>query len=128
MTAPGLPTDGRRTDRLDRWLWQARFFKTRSLSARIVSDGGVRVNGTRVVKPATSVGPGDVLTFAQGSAIRLVRIEGLATRRGPASEAQALYEDLEPPGSGKGGRADRVGPRPTKKARRALDGFLDPDT
>jgi ribosome-associated heat shock protein Hsp15 len=118
----------RPTDRLDRWLWQARFFKTRSLAARIVSGGGVRVNGVRTAKPAAAVGPGDVLTFAQARAIRVVRITGLGTRRGPAAEAQALYDDLDPPGDrdDASDEAPRAGPRPTKKARRKLDDLHDP--
>ena len=81
--------------RLDKWLWQARFFKTRALSARIVSSGKVRVNARRVSKPATFVAPGDVLTFFQAGSIRVVRILALGERRGPASEAQQLYEDVE---------------------------------
>ena len=79
--------------RLDKWLWQARFFKSRSLSASVVEAGHVRLNGQHVTKPAQGVGPGDVLTFAQGRAIRVVRILAIGTRRGPASEAQALYVD-----------------------------------
>ncbi|MEM1409773.1 MAG: RNA-binding S4 domain-containing protein [Pseudomonadota bacterium] len=123
-----LTSDGpRATDRLDRWLWHARFFKTRSLAARIVSDGAVRVNGVRASKPAASVGAGDVLTFAQGRAIRVVRILGIAKRRGPAAEAQALYEDLDPPGASGGYASEpRVGPRPTKKDRRRLDDLREP--
>ncbi len=108
--------------RIDKWLWQARFFKTRSLSAKQVSGGHVRVNGNRVLKPAQAVGPGDVLTFPQGCVVRVVRIEALGERRGPAPEAQTLYTDLtekrdappkNPGFEGKG--------RPTKKDRRALD-------
>ncbi len=108
--------------RIDKWLWQARFFKTRSLAAKQVSGGHVRVNGNRVVKPAHSVGPGDVLTFTQGRIVRVVRVEKLGERRGPAPEAQTLYSDLtekqnapprNPGFEGKG--------RPTKKDRRALD-------
>jgi hypothetical protein len=80
----------------------------------------VRVNGTRASKPATSVGPGDVLTFAQARAIRVIRIVGVGVRRGPATEAQALYDDLDPPGDApRPEPAPRAGPRPTKKARRA---------
>ncbi|MBY6201152.1 RNA-binding S4 domain-containing protein [Maritalea mobilis] len=115
-------TEPKRTDRLDRWLWQARFFKTRSLAARRVSEGAVRVNADRVTKPAASVGEGDVLTFPQGRQIRVVRIAALATRRGPASEAQTLYDDLTPP-EDKVAAPARVGPRPTKKTRRDLDAF-----
>lgn len=79
--------------RLDKWLWQARFFKSRSLSAGAIEAGHVRLNGQHVTKAAQAVGPGDVLTFAQGRAIRVVRILATGTRRGPASEAQALYRD-----------------------------------
>ncbi|NVO54896.1 RNA-binding S4 domain-containing protein [Rhodobacteraceae bacterium B1Z28] len=108
--------------RIDKWLWQARFFKTRSLAAKQVSGGHVRINGNRVLKPAQAVGPGDVLTFTQGRDVRVVRVESLGERRGPAPEAQTLYTDLtekqnKPPGNpgfeGKG--------RPTKKDRRAID-------
>ena len=112
--------------RLDKWLWQARFFKTRGLSAKQVSGGHVRVNATRVTKPAHAVGPGDVLTFSQARRVRVVRILALGERRGPATEAATLYEDLSPPApprdlpeapapkyEGKG--------RPTKRDRRKLD-------
>lgn len=111
--------------RLDKWLWFARFFKTRSLAARQVSEGGVRVNGQRVSKPSASIRPGDVLTFAQGRAIRVVEVRAAGERRGPAPEAQALYEDRSPPPlpkpEGHVPRYDQGG-RPTKKDRRALDG------
>jgi ribosome-associated heat shock protein Hsp15 len=82
--------------RLDKWLWQARFFKTRSLAAKQVSAGHVRINGTRVSKPARTISPGDVLTFVQARDVRVVRVEVLGDRRGPAPEAQALYTDLTP--------------------------------
>ncbi|MFN7225549.1 MAG: RNA-binding S4 domain-containing protein, partial [Paracoccaceae bacterium] len=81
-------------------LWQARFFKSRSLSADCVEQGGVRVNGQRVAKPAHALRPGDVLTFAQGGRIRVVRVLDLGLRRGPASEAQGLYADLDAGESG----------------------------
>jgi len=105
-------------------LWQARFFKTRSLAARMVSDGAVRVNGVRVLKAAHGITAEDVLTFPQGRHIRVVRIVALGCRRGPASEAQALYVDLTPEAEPV---APRVGPRPTKKDRRDMDTFRDPD-
>ena len=124
---PDRPTD-RPTDRIDRWLWHARFFKTRSLAARIVTGGAVRVNAVRVSKAAATVGPGDVLTFAQGDRIRVVRVARIGQRRGPATEAQTLFEDLTPPQDEAASPAkDRVGPRPTKRDRRRLDGFRDPD-
>jgi ribosome-associated heat shock protein Hsp15 len=86
----------RETIRLDKWLWHARFFKARVGATAQVSEGHVRVNSERVTKPARAVGAGDVLTFAQGSTIRVVRILAIGTRRGPAPEAEALYEDLTP--------------------------------
>ncbi|MBZ8118915.1 RNA-binding S4 domain-containing protein [Roseovarius sp. LXJ103] len=83
--------------RIDKWLWQARFFKTRALAAKVVSGGHVRVNSTRISKPASTVRAGDVLTFAQARIIRVIRVEAIGTRRGPAPEAQTLYTDLSPP-------------------------------
>lgn len=82
--------------RIDKWLWQARFFKTRSLAAGIVSAGHLRLNGKRMSKPGHAVAAGDVLTFAQGGAIRVVRLLAPGHRRGPAPEARLLYEDLAP--------------------------------
>ncbi|WP_318527794.1 RNA-binding S4 domain-containing protein [Defluviimonas sp. WL0050] len=82
--------------RIDKWLWQARFFKTRSLAAGVVTAGHLRVNGDKTAKPGRAVGPGDVLTFRQASAIRVVRILACGTRRGPAPEARLLYEDITP--------------------------------
>lgn len=81
--------------RLDKWLWQARFFKSRSLAAEVIEAGSVRVNGTRVSRPGRDVGEGDTLTFPQGGRIRVVRVLALGLRRGPAPEAQALYLDLD---------------------------------
>lgn len=110
--------------RLDKWIWQARFFRTRTLAAKQVSAGHVRVNGNRVGKPAHAVAPGDVLTFAQGRTVRVVRITGLGTRRGPAPEAQALYDDLSPAPAPQDApappRHEGKG-RPTKRDRRKLD-------
>ena len=81
--------------RLDKWLWQTRFFKTRTLAAEVVSKGKVRVNGRRVTKPATTVRVGDVLTFAQGDRVRVIRVTGLPERRGPAPEAAGHYEESQ---------------------------------
>jgi ribosome-associated heat shock protein Hsp15 len=83
--------------RIDKWLWQARFFKTRSLAAGIVGKGHLRINGTKTNKPGHSVCPGDVLTFRQAQQIRVVRVLDCVVRRGPAAEARLLYDDLEPP-------------------------------
>jgi ribosome-associated heat shock protein Hsp15 len=85
--------------RLDKWLWFARFVKTRSLATRLVVDGRMRVNGVPTQKAHYAVKAGDVLTFPLGPHIRVVKVVALGIRRGPAAEAQALYEDLDPPRS-----------------------------
>ncbi len=87
----------RETIRLDKWLWFARFFKTRSLAARFVDSGRVRINRQPVSKSAAQVGPGDVLTFPMGERVRVIQVLNIGLRRGPATEAQALYLDLELP-------------------------------
>lgn len=109
--------------RLDKWLWQARFFKTRTLAAKIVSGGHVRVNSEKVNKASHGIAPGDVLTFAQGDRVRVIEVLAHGLRRGPAPEAQALYQDLSPEPEKKPDpvEAERVGGRPTKRDRRALD-------
>ena len=80
--------------RLDKWLWQARFFKTRALAAQLIERRRLRINREVVTKSHYRVRPGDVLTFPYGQTVRVVRILALGTRRGPASEAQALYEEV----------------------------------
>ncbi|MEL6102896.1 MAG: RNA-binding S4 domain-containing protein [Pseudomonadota bacterium] len=111
--------------RLDKWLWYARFFKTRSLAATRVGAGDVRVNGARVTKRSATVVVGDVLTFAQERAVRVVRVDAIGTRRGPAPEAQALYTDLSPPVAQRDSVPDNPGyegkGRPTKRDRRQAD-------
>jgi ribosome-associated heat shock protein Hsp15 len=87
--------------RVDVWLWRARFFKTRSLAARMVEDGCVRLTrgGARLAldKPSRSVRPGDGLLVVFGERHVALRIEALGERRGPASEARALYSLIEAP-------------------------------
>ena len=115
-------TDPTPKERLDKWLYNARFFKTRTLAAKVVTGGHVRVNKVKITKASYGVSVGDVLTFSQAKEIRVVRVEGFGTRRGPAVEAQALYADLsevkdnvphKPKYEGNG--------RPTKRDRRKLD-------
>lgn len=109
-------------ERLDKWLFHARFFKTRTLAAKVVTAGHVRVNKTKVAKASHAIAVGDVLTFRQSQDIRVVRIEGFATRRGPAAEAQAMYADLSEVKDNvpRGPKYEGNG-RPTKRDRRKLD-------
>jgi ribosomal 50S subunit-recycling heat shock protein len=85
--------------RVDVWLWRARFFKTRSLAARMVEEGRVRLSRggseTRLDKPARTVKVGDGLVFALGGRLTAVRVEGLGERRGPPAEARLLYSQME---------------------------------
>ncbi len=116
--------------RLDTWLWTARFFKTRALAARAIDGGKVKLNGERA-KRSKGVVPGDEVRIKKGPYEFVVIVRGLADRRGPASEARALYEETPesvwqrqnlkslmrteplPVYKGKG--------RPTKKERRAIE-------
>lgn len=82
--------------RLDQWLWHARFFKTRSLAARHCVAGGFRVSGRPVSRASHRVRPGDILTFPYGREIRVVRVLELADHRGPAPQARRLYAEVEP--------------------------------
>jgi ribosome-associated heat shock protein Hsp15 len=81
--------------RLDKWLWFARFAKTRTLAAKLVTSGFVRLNGQRTDNAAKAVAIGDVVTVALARTTLVVRIEGLGERRGPATEARQLYADLD---------------------------------
>jgi len=83
--------------RLDKWLWYARFLKTRSLAAKLCASGSIRSGGQPVTKASHTIRPGDVLTFPLGHHIRVIKVLALASRRGPAAEARGLYEDLAPP-------------------------------
>lgn len=80
--------------RLDKFLWQARFFKTRGSAIEVISARKVRVNAVKVDRPAHPVRVGDGLTFPQSHEIRVIRVLALPKRRGPASEAQELYLDM----------------------------------
>ncbi len=118
--------------RIDKWLWAARFYKTRGLATEAVTGGRVKVNGERV-KPAKDVCAGDRVEVRVGDVEWAVVVTGLAGKRGPASAAAALYQ--ETPESAKrreehareraaaraAGQLDVSGPRPTKQDRRRLD-------
>ncbi len=110
------------TIRLDKWLWHARFFKSRGLAAGLVKSGKCRVDGTPVSKPSRTIAPGVVLTFPKADQVRVIKVVACGVRRGPAPEAQTLYEDLTPPPPPKIDPIEqRVGGRPTKKDRREMD-------
>ncbi|WP_417456252.1 RNA-binding S4 domain-containing protein [Kordiimonas sp.] len=123
--------------RLDKWLWHARFFKSRSIASTVCKARKVRLDGSVVSKAAATVKVGQVLTFPQGAHIRVVKILALGTRRGPALEAQTLYEDLSPVEDQKKELAEekKTAPalrdagagRPTKAERRAIDKLMDRD-
>ena len=124
----------RDTLRLDKWFWYARFIKSRSLATKFCNSGKVRVNGSLIKKAHQSVVLGDVLTFPVGPSIRVIKIIKLGKRRGPAKEAQALYEDLQPMDqiakkidptlAAEPGKRERGSGRPTKVQRRAIERFL----
>jgi ribosome-associated heat shock protein Hsp15 len=125
MTATASPDSN--GQRLDKWLWRARFFKTRTLAAKLCNGGHVRSGGNAITKAHHLVRIDDVLTFAQGRYIRVVKVLALGTRRGPATEARTLYEDLKPPETSQampstpGGRRPAGAGRPTKRERRLID-------
>lgn len=113
--------------RLDKWLWYARFCKSRSLASKLCAEGKIRLDGTVIDKAHAKVRPGQVLTFVLGDHVRVIKVVALGTRRGPASEARGLYEDLSPPAPTTAlkrepnfRRAPGAG-RPTKRDRRQLD-------
>lgn len=122
------------TIRIDKWLWFARFLKSRSLATTLVASGRLRVNGQPMAKAHYAVKVGDVLTFPLGPHIRVIKILAQGVRRGPAPEARLLYEDLEPPPerqritAPEGGQPPQRDPgsgRPTKRERRALDDLME---
>jgi ribosome-associated heat shock protein Hsp15 len=100
MTPTGVAQDNS-TDsmRIDKWLFHARFARSRGRAAALISDGCVRLNRRNVEKPATTLVPGDILTLVLGARVHALEIVALGTRRGPASEARLLYRDLIETGS-----------------------------
>ena len=114
--------------RLDTWLWYARFYKSRSLSSKAILSGKLRLNSNKIIKPASKVKINDVLTINHINVVRVIQVQSLGSRRGPASEAQKLYSDLSEniidaskikSVSEKPKR--ETNKRPTKKDRRMLD-------
>ncbi len=83
--------------RLDKWLWFARFARTRSLAAKLCAGGLVTVGGAAVLKPGHAVRVGDAVTVRQGHMLRRVTVLALGERRGPPAEARLLYAEPDPP-------------------------------
>jgi ribosome-associated heat shock protein Hsp15 len=121
--------------RIDKWLWAARFFKTRTLATEAVLGGRVRVGGVRV-KPSREISPGDTVEIRIGELRWTVVVTDLADRRGSAAVASMLYEETPESRAGREQAiADRrlarapgadLGARPTKQARRQLDALRRP--
>ena len=121
--------------RIDKWLWAARFFKTRSLAAEAIAAGKVEVNEERV-KPAKMIQLGDSISVRLGPYLHIVTVRGLSERRGPATVAATLYEETAESVSARAKLAEqlRMAPaafvyeekgRPTKRDRREIDRFRD---
>lgn len=116
--------------RIDKWLWAARFFKTRGLAAKAVLGGRVQVNGDRI-KPSRLVRVGEIVAVTKATEQWTVAVTGVSDRRGPAAVAQTLYGETAESRAKREQRAleprpartpgDDVGARPTKQARRRLD-------
>ena len=125
--------------RADKWLWYARFFKTRTLASQLCKSGKLRINGERVSKASVTVQVGDVLTFPKVNDIKVVKLLALGERRGPAVEAQTLYEDKSPIVPSKAEMLEKSlkegasvyresgAGRPTKAERRATDKLMGRD-
>ncbi len=123
-----------RKERLDKFLFFSRALKSRTLAQKVIETGAIRVNSERTDKSDYKVGAGDVLTMAIHGRIVVWKILDAGTRRGPASEAMTLYEDLSPPALPKSERSpyeaaiaprDEGTGRPTKKQRRETDRLRD---
>lgn len=135
MANPAPVPDARQ--RLDKWLFYARAAKSRTIAQKIIETGAVRVNSERTTASDHRISVGDVLTMTVHTRLLVWRILAPGTRRGPASEAATLYEDLSPalaPRSTPDPATVTVAPRlpgagrPTKKERRQTDAFRDGQT
>ena len=120
--------------RIDKWLWFARFFKTRTLAGKIADGGKIRINGDIIKKSSHGVRVGDILTFPTGDAknpiIRVIEVVALGEKRESAPKAQLLYTDLSPPEprireTDTFHHRERGTGRPTKKQRRETEKLQD---
>jgi ribosome-associated heat shock protein Hsp15 len=113
--------------RIDKWLFFTRVVKSRTLAARLVEAGKVRINSEKIVQPAHAVKPGDGVTLALDRGVVVLKVIAPGTRRGPAEEARTLYEDLTPPPQPRAealpvaGEREPGSGRPTKRERRETD-------
>lgn len=129
--AGAVAADGGGKVRLDKWLWYARVYKSRSIAQGEIKAGKIRVNSIKASTPSRTVSPEDVLTVTKPRQVLILKVEACGTRRGPAPEAQLLYEDLTPPPPKpkdvlrpvkQAAREEGAG-RPTKKQRREISRF-----
>ncbi|ESZ03178.1 RNA-binding S4 domain-containing protein [Mesorhizobium sp. L48C026A00] len=128
-----MVTDARQ--RIDKWLFFSRAVKSRSLAAKLVVAGRVRINRDKAAQASDLVRLGDVLTITLERRIFVWKVLGTGSRRGPAEEARLLYEDISPPPTPKGEAVadaipalrDAGSGRPTKKERRETDRLLGDD-
>ena len=119
--------------RIDKWLFFARVIKSRTLAGKFAAAGNVRVNSDKIDQASFLIKPGDVLTVTLERRILVLKILGCGVRRGPAPEAQLLYEDITPKPAA-AGEAEPISAqrepgsgRPTKRDRRKIDLFRNPD-
>jgi len=128
MTLPANPVE---KIRLDKWLWFARVAKTRTIAKKLVLAGKIRIDGVKTSTPSINVTSENILTITLPRRILIYRLKSVGARRGPASEAQLLYEDLSPPvvrstpvnKPAKQAVRDEGAGRPTKRERRKLSEF-----
>ena len=128
---PPVSAPGARV-RIDKWLWAARFYRTRSLASQAIEAGAVRVDGERV-KPAQPVRPGARVTVRKRDATFDVEVQDVSERRGPAAEAAGLYRETAESVAARErlrleraeARASASATRPTKRDRRRLEDFLN---
>jgi ribosome-associated heat shock protein Hsp15 len=125
LTAGSGLSDDRQ--RIDKWLWHARVVRTRSAASALVASGHVRLNAQRIDAASRAVKAGDVVTVALDRSVRVLKVTGFAARRGDATAARGLYEDLSPPPAPPEPPVAERAPgmsRPTKRDRRAMERFL----
>ncbi len=120
--------------RIDKWLWFSRRFKTRTLAAKFVTSGRIRINNQRITKTSHLVQIGDTITYATPRKVTVLKVAAMGDKRGPAVDAVELYQDLSPPDlprnkdasiTAQSGKREEGAGRPTKKQRREIDALMD---